>query len=168
MSTSANREDYSDLVDLDVGGKHFRTTRTTLAIPEVFQIILDYLRTATIDQHLPADQDQRHHLLLLLPKEAENFQLTGLCDLLIGSYPTTSQNTAHTYPTLSPGTDEEVDFSALSTDQAVALRDFVDEENQKIAADGSNYCYEVQMVYALRDDETFSAFLLLMRTDPYP
>ncbi|KAJ3049073.1 hypothetical protein HK097_009893 [Rhizophlyctis rosea] len=67
-------------MDLYVGGTHFRTTRTTLFLPgsmlarlvsnhwkegalkgaifidqnpEIF--ILDYLRTGTIDQQLPAD-----------------------------------------------------------------------------------------------------------------
>ena len=33
MAIAASPEDYPDLVDLDVGGVHFRTTRTTLAVP---------------------------------------------------------------------------------------------------------------------------------------
>ncbi|KAJ3056169.1 BTB/POZ domain-containing protein kctd8 [Rhizophlyctis rosea] len=112
MTTTASRENYPDLIDLDVGGKHFRTTHTTLAVPdsmlqrlvsdhwkegtlkgaisvdrnpEAFQIVLDYLRTSTIAPHLPTDQDQRKRLLLLLQNEAEYFQLTDLTDTVSAS-----------------------------------------------------------------------------------
>ncbi|KAJ3056470.1 hypothetical protein HK097_006789 [Rhizophlyctis rosea] len=109
---TASHEDYPNLIDLDVGGKHIRTTRTTLAVPgsmleqlvskqwkeanikgavfvdrdpELFQIILTFLRSGTIDPHLPTDQDQRKRLLLLLQEEAEYFQLTDLAIVVTAS-----------------------------------------------------------------------------------
>ncbi|KAJ3051935.1 hypothetical protein HK097_007062 [Rhizophlyctis rosea] len=81
----ANPSDYPDLIDLDVGENNLAGAIFDDRNPEVFQIVLDYLRTGTIDQHLLSDQRQRRKLLHLLQKEAEYYLLTGLIDLTTAS-----------------------------------------------------------------------------------
>lgn len=209
MSTTASHEDYPDLIDLDVGGKHFRTTRTTLSMrgsmlenlvsehwkeghtngaifidpnPELFHVILDYLRTNCITQHLPAQPDEQKRFVSLLQKEAEYYLLTSLVNV-------TSSLLAQHAPTLglSPTlyvrivyegdgglfwkipaqdsllnacpADREMNLSELSDRQTSGLSSTLGKINEKLIADEPDKHYQVYKLYRQQKEGDFEFIL---------
>ncbi|KAJ3057223.1 hypothetical protein HK097_010583 [Rhizophlyctis rosea] len=208
MTTTASLEDYPDLIDLDLGGKHFRTTRSTLVTspmleslvtkhwkerstagaifidrsPDMFQIILDWLREGTITHHLPSDDQQKKQFLQRLRAEARYYLLTELEEDIssilaqppaktifspnlyvrfcrIANQQNYNYNIVPVSNACAVDAASEITITTLTYNEIKALEHVVDLKASRILAKGYQNPYEVSKLYRSVDDE-FSVLLI--------